>query len=193
MQPPSRSDFPLMLLGGRQAHELHWPAQIESPHPPTLDHLGSLWPCTQSTLQCHVPAPLIGTKSQATLGSRPLGKSRRMFEFLPATESTCLNWPGLWRDHCRLQSPRPQRAFGLACVWAQCFPPCYRLRPTRPHKSWFMADVMMWKLSNATFGTATRYLQKFPGGSYNFLFGKPTQMQLKFLKFLKIPVLETRS
>ena len=50
-----------------------------------------------------------------------------------------------------------RRAFGLACVWAQCvFPPCYRLRATKPHKSWFMADAMMWKLSNATFGTATR-------------------------------------
>ena len=48
---------PLLLLGGRQAHELHWPAQIDSPHPPTLDHLGTLWPRTQSTLQCHVPAP----------------------------------------------------------------------------------------------------------------------------------------
>ena len=51
-QTPARQ-----LLGGRLAHEHHWPAQMDSPHPQAEGHCGSLWPRTQSTLQRHVPAP----------------------------------------------------------------------------------------------------------------------------------------
>ena len=47
----------VLLLGGRKAHELHWPAQIDPPHPPMLEHQGSLWPRAQSILQRPIPAP----------------------------------------------------------------------------------------------------------------------------------------
>ena len=54
---PSGPAQKVLLLGGRKAHELHWPAQIDPPHPPVLEHQGSLWPRTQSILQRPIPAP----------------------------------------------------------------------------------------------------------------------------------------